>query len=89
MSAPPKCCIAEADGQPWPCRSAWLVAFPTSSVGSVIDAADAAAGSPKGHYECSCEMSIAFAGAASDTDLLNPLKSMWPPCEPLLMISTG
>jgi hypothetical protein len=20
-------CIARADGQPWPCRSAWLVAF--------------------------------------------------------------
>jgi hypothetical protein len=22
-----KCCIAGADGQPLPCRSAWLVAF--------------------------------------------------------------
>jgi hypothetical protein len=27
QSAPPGCCIAGADGQPWPCRSAWLVAF--------------------------------------------------------------
>ena len=26
-SAPPQCCIAGADGQSWPCRSAWLVAF--------------------------------------------------------------
>jgi hypothetical protein len=26
------CCIAGADGQPSPCRSAWLVAFQTSSV---------------------------------------------------------
>jgi hypothetical protein len=25
MSAPPECCIAGADGQPWPCRSAWLL----------------------------------------------------------------
>ncbi len=26
-SAPQQCCIAGADWQPWPCRSAWLVAF--------------------------------------------------------------
>jgi hypothetical protein len=32
VSAPPQCCIAGADGQPWPCRSAWLVAFRSSSV---------------------------------------------------------
>jgi hypothetical protein len=32
-SAPPECCIAVADVQPWPCRSAWLVAFQRSSVG--------------------------------------------------------
>jgi hypothetical protein len=31
-SAPPECCIAGADGQLWPCRSAWLVAFRSSSV---------------------------------------------------------
>ena len=31
-SAPPHCCIAGADGQPWPCRSAWLVAFRTRSL---------------------------------------------------------
>ena len=30
-SAPPQCCIAGADGQPWPCRSAWLVAFQAGS----------------------------------------------------------
>jgi hypothetical protein len=29
-SAPPQCCIAGADGQSWPCRSAWLVAFRSS-----------------------------------------------------------
>jgi hypothetical protein len=29
-SAPPECCIAGADGQSWPCRSAWLVAFRSS-----------------------------------------------------------
>ena len=31
MSAPPECCIARADGQSWPCRSAWLVAFRAGS----------------------------------------------------------
>jgi hypothetical protein len=31
MSASPERCIAGADGQPWPCRSAWLLAFRTSS----------------------------------------------------------
>jgi len=30
MSAPPECCIAGADGQPWRCGSAWLVAFHSS-----------------------------------------------------------
>ena len=33
-SAPPQCCIAAADGQPWPCRSAWLVAFRCSAAAS-------------------------------------------------------
>ena len=33
MSAPQECCIAGADGQPWLCGSAWLVAFQSSSVG--------------------------------------------------------
>jgi hypothetical protein len=33
-SAPTECCIARADGQPWPCRSAWLVAFRTRSLTS-------------------------------------------------------
>jgi hypothetical protein len=28
-----RCCIAGAAGQPWPCRSAWLVAFQTSTLG--------------------------------------------------------
>jgi hypothetical protein len=27
-SAPPECCIARADGQPWPCRSAWAGGVP-------------------------------------------------------------
>ena len=31
-SAPPDCCIAGAEGQSWPCRSAWLLAFQSSSV---------------------------------------------------------
>jgi hypothetical protein len=31
-SAPPQRCIAGADGQPWPCRWAWLVAFRRSSL---------------------------------------------------------
>jgi hypothetical protein len=30
---PAGCCIAGADGQSWPCRSAWLLAFQTSSLG--------------------------------------------------------
>jgi hypothetical protein len=32
VSAPPKCCIAGADGQPWPCRSEWVVAFRRGSL---------------------------------------------------------
>ena len=32
MSAPRECCIAGADGQSWPCRSAWLVAFGSGSL---------------------------------------------------------
>jgi len=32
MSAPPKCCIAGADRQPWPCRSAWVLAFRRGSL---------------------------------------------------------
>jgi hypothetical protein len=36
-SAPPQCCIAGADGQSWPCRSAWLVAFRDGSHGSPGD----------------------------------------------------
>jgi hypothetical protein len=31
-SAPPQCCVAGADGQPWPCWWAWLVAFRGSSL---------------------------------------------------------
>jgi hypothetical protein len=38
MSAPPECCIAGADGQSWPCRSMWLLAFHSGSV--VRDAPD-------------------------------------------------
>jgi hypothetical protein len=34
-SAPPECCIAGADGQPWRCRSAWLLAFQRSSEGQL------------------------------------------------------
>jgi hypothetical protein len=41
------CCIAGADGQPWPCRSAWLVAFRTSSLGRVKRLAETAANSPE------------------------------------------
>jgi hypothetical protein len=33
MSALPECCIAGADGQPWPCRSTWLVPIGSSGVG--------------------------------------------------------
>jgi hypothetical protein len=33
-SAPPECCIAGADVQPWPCRSAWLLAFRRRSLGA-------------------------------------------------------
>jgi len=29
---PAGCCIAGADGQSWPCRSAWLVTFPCRTV---------------------------------------------------------
>jgi hypothetical protein len=31
IRAPPECCIAGADGQPWRCRSAWLLAFQLDS----------------------------------------------------------
>jgi hypothetical protein len=48
-SAPPHCCIAGADGQPWPWRLAWLVAFQTSSVGRAIYAADAVPPSTVSH----------------------------------------
>jgi hypothetical protein len=34
MSVPGECCIAGADGQSWPCRSAWLVA---SGSGSLVE----------------------------------------------------
>jgi hypothetical protein len=46
---PSACCIARADGQPWPCRSAWLVAFRTSSLGRVKRLAETAAGSQQEH----------------------------------------
>ena len=39
MSAPPECCIAGADGQPWLCGSAWLVAFQTGSDPSLREVA--------------------------------------------------
>jgi hypothetical protein len=32
ISAPGECCIAGADGQSWPCRSAWRVAFGSGSL---------------------------------------------------------
>jgi len=49
MSAPPKCCIAGADGQPWPSRSAWVVAFRRGSLDQPDAwAAQTAASSPKG-----------------------------------------
>ena len=41
--APPQCCIAGADGQPWPCRSAWLwrsqrvVSSPTPSATARVE----------------------------------------------------
>jgi hypothetical protein len=35
-SAPPECCIAGADGQPWPYASVWLLAFQRSSIRSPI-----------------------------------------------------
>lgn len=50
-AAPPGTVASEAlgaDGRPWLCGSAWLVAFQTSSVGRVINAADAVGGRPKG-----------------------------------------
>ena len=45
MSVSPECCIAGVDGQTWPCRWAWLVAFQTGSVRALL-VADAAARGP-------------------------------------------
>ncbi len=47
MSAPPECCIAGTDGQPWLCGSAWVVALRPSSLGRVKRLAKTAAGSPQ------------------------------------------
>jgi pimeloyl-ACP methyl ester carboxylesterase len=43
----PECCIAGADGRPWPCRSAWVVAFRRGSLDQPDPwAAQTAASSP-------------------------------------------
>jgi hypothetical protein len=48
----------------------------------------AGAGSPV-YFDWNCEMSIEFAGAASETDSLKRSNDTWPPCAPVLRISTG
>jgi hypothetical protein len=48
MSAPRECCIAGADGQSWPCRSAWLVAFGSGSLVELEWLDEVVARSPKG-----------------------------------------
>jgi hypothetical protein len=55
-SAPPECCIARADGQPWPCRSTWLVAFRCGEdrgVAQLSCIAWRSSSQPAGTHDCS------------------------------------
>jgi len=47
-SAPPECCIVGADGQPWPCRSAWLVAFQSTPLERLDPTARDCCSAPRG-----------------------------------------
>ena len=59
MSAPPKCCIAGTDGQPWPGPSAWAGAPPER-------------GSPSGATSGACCSSFAAAPTAMSYALAIP-----------------